>query len=312
MADDAPTSMPLPAATAAAGRTIRPIKIQSGDFRSGLKTFFSYGGPRTGKTRWLGSWPRPLIIADATERGWTTLETMPPEGFYEPDFTPEVWPVENADQVIEAIRDAKPLIDRGDFLTLGFDSITFYADTWINTMKRRWAERNPGKAVDTRAIYGGLADHMQDLRIQLHKWPCNVGWLALEVAPSAEQPRGGPMLPGKTREKFPAGCDHIFLHRSYTFPNPETNVPEPYFEMHAGPFGAWLIGGRDSGQLPPSIFNPTYREFAELLQLANPLEAHARMIEQLKKQPNLQPAAAAAPQRPVTTTVRRTISAPKK
>lgn len=296
-----------PAPEASITRTIRPIKIQRGDQRANFKTVFSYGGPRSGKTRWMGTWPKLLVVADATERGWSTLETMPSDVFYDADIPPEVWPVENAAQMAEAIRDAEPLIRRGDYFTLGVDSVTFYADTWFNAIVKRWGEVNKNKPLDTRAIYGGLASHMQDLRIQIHKWPCNVVWLSLESAGDADRPRGGPMLPGKTREKFPAGCDHIFYHRSYTYPD-ENGDLVPYFEMHCGAFGNWMIGGRDSGMLPSSIFNPTYREFAELLKLPDPHEVHERVLAEEKARVVVGPASAANPAKPVQQPVRRIVA----
>lgn len=312
MSNDAP--MPPPPEPSAA-RTIQPIKIQRGDRRASFKTVFSYGAPRSGKTRWLGTWPKLLIIADATERGWSTLETMPSDVFYNADEPPDVWPVESAAQMAEAIRDAQPAILRGDYFTLGIDSVTFYADTWFNAMRRRWTEVNKNKPIDTRALYGGLADHMQDLRIQIHKLPCNVVWLSLEAPADSDRPKGGPMLPGKTREKFPAGCDHIFYHRSYTALDEDGKL-QTYFEMHCGPYGNWMVGGRDSGMLPDSMFSPTYREFAEMLQLPDPAESFARAKAEMKQVVTVAPAATTPVQqaavRSAPPTVTRRIVAPTK
>jgi hypothetical protein len=175
----------------------------------------------------------------------------------------------------EALRDAKPLVERGEVLTVGIDSLTFYGESFFTWLKRRTLELNkddPRFKLDTRALYGHLAEHMKTLRIDLHKWPCNVGWLALEAPPAEDTPLAGPLLIGKAREQFPAGCDHCFLHRAYTAKDEEGNEGR-FFEMHTAPWGNYVVGGRDSGQLPPSVFNPTYREFAEYLGLPNPIEA---------------------------------------
>lgn len=264
--------VPPPAAVASATRTIVPVRIKSGDRMAATKSVLSYGRSRSGKTRFAASWPRPLFISDASERGWSTIETMPVAEFFEPDVVPQVWPVEDANQMAEAIRDAKPLIDRGEVMSLVVDSLTFYADSYFGWIKKRVIESNPGKPLDSRALYGNLAEHLKDLRIQLHKWLCNVVWLCLEKGPDADHRDGGPMLTGQTRDKFPAGCDHVFYHRCYTAVDTEGNEGR-FWEMHTAPWGVWLAGGRDSGQLPDSIFNPTYREIATLLNLPDPIEA---------------------------------------
>jgi len=251
---------------------IVPIKIKSGEFRNSFKTALCYGRPRSGKTRFLASWPRPLILAEASERGWVTIETMPSEGYFEPDRPPLVWPIEDAQQMQEALGDARGYFERGEALTLGIDSLTFYQDALFAANKKRWIAGNPGKPVDGRALYGQLGEQLGDLRQDTHTWPCNVVWLALEKAPDTDAPIGGPLLTGKTRDRFPAGCDHIFRHESYTVPN-ATGGEDCFFEMHTTVHGRWLAGGRDSGMLEPSIFNPTYRDLMEQLNLPDPIAA---------------------------------------
>lgn len=253
-------------------KRIVPIKIKGGDHRAAFTTILSYGRSRSGKTRFLGSFPRPLILAEASERGWKTLETMPEDAFYEPDRPPIVWPIEDAAQMAQALEEIPALIEAGLVLTLGVDSLTFYQDAFFNFLKKKWAQNNPGKPIDTRSLYGTLADHLGDLRQRIHAWRCNVVWLALEKAPDTDTPTGGPLLTGKARERFPAGCDHVFYHETYTLPNPDNNhEQEKFYEMHTSSYMKWLAGGRDSGLLEPSIFNPTYRIIAEQLGLPDPL-----------------------------------------
>lgn len=265
-------------------RTIVPIRIKQGDLSTMWKTFLSYGRSGSGKTRFLASWPRVLVIADASERGWTTIETMPEAEFYEPNVAPLVWPVSDASQMAEALRDARPLVDRGEVFTVGIDSATFYLDSYLTYLKRRTIEANPGKAIDTRALYGALAEHTKVLQQDLHRWPCNIGWLALEQSPSQDAPLGGPLLIGKAKEQLPARCDHIFYHRSYTAIG-EDDEPGRYFETHTTAFEKYLVRGRDSGRLPASIFNATYRDIEAALELPNPIEAFAKAQAQAKAAP---------------------------
>jgi hypothetical protein len=281
----AQTTTPPAAPIVATRKTIVPVRIKKGDQRAHYKTVLSYGRSRSGKTRWLGTWPRPLVLAEASERGWTTFETMPIEEFYEPDVddsgdplhAPIVWPVESAAQMQEGIDAAEALVLSGEVQTIGIDSLTFYQDAYFASIKERAIKSNPGKQLDTRALYGNLADHIHSLRQRIHRWPCNVVWLALELAPSPDSPTGGPMLTGKTKERFPAGCDFVFYHESYSLPSAEeAGKNDLFFEMHTRPFNRWLAGGRDSGLLEPSIFLPCYRTFAAQLGLPDDALAGVR------------------------------------
>lgn len=257
-----------------AARPIVPIKIKSGDARTSFKSILSYGRSRSGKTRFAATFPRARFLSEASERGWTTIETMPSEHFYEPDVPPEVWPIDDAAQMTEALSKTKEDVFAGKILTIVIDSLTFYSDSHFQFLFAQAARMTPaGKAIDTRALYGALAQHLQNLRIDIHKWPCNVIWTALEKTPDQEHPQGGPLLTGQTAAKFPAGCDHVFYHRSYTNNELVDNVMQQfrYFEMRTASYGQYLAGGRDSGLLPDPIFDPSYRQLAEALDLPDPL-----------------------------------------
>lgn len=70
-----------------------------------FRTFFIYGLPRHGKTRFIGTCPNALVIADASERGYTTLKTMKdqPGGYYHDGHGPFVIAVENGPEMNLAI-----------------------------------------------------------------------------------------------------------------------------------------------------------------------------------------------------------------
>lgn len=301
---------------------IVPIKIKQGDTRASYKSILSYGPSRSGKTRFAATFPRPRFLSDASERGWTTIETMPSECFYEPDRPPEVWPVNNAQEMTEALNDCENDVWAGKIHTIVVDSLTFYGDVYFQWLLAQAVRSTPqGKAIDNRALYGALAQHLATLRTRIHQWPCNVIWLALERTPDADHPRGGPLLTGQTAQKFPAGCDHVFLHRSYTMKVNEDADGKPcapydhkVFEMHTGPYGNYLVGGRDSGLLPSPIIDPDYRQFAQFLELPDPLKA-PRPKRPTPAQTTA-PAAAtpttaspAAPQAAPTTAARRVVTA---
>lgn len=206
-------------------------------------TVLSYGPSRTGKTRFSASWPRPLFLSDATESGWTTIQNMDRNVFFEPDRVPDVWAIEKVVDMTQAIHDAEPLIKRGEVQTLVIDSLTFYSDLFFNFLERQ------GGRVDQRQLYMKLAAHLKEIREQVHLTGANVIWLCLAKDPGEDQPVGGPMLSGQNAQKFAAGCDYMFYHRSI-----QAKAADPLtWEVRTRKFGQYAAGGRDEGRLPDPL-----------------------------------------------------------
>lgn len=233
-------------------------------------TALSYGMSRAGKTRFAGSWPRPLFLSDATESGWTTLANMDRNVLFEADRPPTVWAIEKAADMMQAVHDAEPLIKRGEVHTVVVDSLTFYADLFFNTL-----DAAAGARADGRQLYQKLGQHLKNLREVVHLLGSNVVWLALEKPPGEDTPIGGPMLSGQNAAKFAAGCDYVLYHRSY---QAQPNAPLQ-FEIRTKKYQNYQAGGRDEGRLPDPLgyvqvsdeghetFVPdcTYRTLAEAL-----------------------------------------------
>jgi hypothetical protein len=233
-------------------------------------TALSYGQSRSGKTRFAGTWPRPLFLSDATESGWTTLFHMDRNALFEKDRVPQVWSLEKATDMMTSVHDAEALIRRGEVQTIVIDSLTFYADLFFNTL-----DAASGGRGDSRQLYQKLGQHLKMLREQIHLLNCNVVWLALEKPPGDETPIGGPMLSGQNAAKFAAACDYVFYHRSYQL---QPNQPLQ-FEIRTRKYMQYQAGGRDEGRLPDplgyvqtveggeDVFVPdcTYRTLAEAL-----------------------------------------------
>jgi hypothetical protein len=237
-------------------------------------TVLSYGGMRAGKTRWAASFPRPLFLSDATEGGWTTISNMDRNAWFEPGVNPIVWSIEKAADMMAAIKDIDYYIKTkpGVILTVVVDSLTFYADTFFNAVDVALGGRS-----DQRQLYLKLAQHLKDLRIQVHQLPINVVWIALEKPPGEDNPVGSPMLSGQNAQKFAAGCDYVMYHRSYQ-PTPQHSLQ---WEIRTRRWQNYQAGGRDEGLLSDPIgyittdennkevFVPdcTYRTMAEALGL---------------------------------------------
>lgn len=238
-------------------------------------TCLSYGHSRGGKTRFAGTWPRPLFLSDATESGWTTLMNMDRQALYEPERVPQVWAIENVIDMFKALKDAEPLVKRGEVQTLVIDSLTFYQDLFINH-----TERLLGGKSDARAVFGRLAAHYKELREQIHLMGTNVVWLALAKDPGEDQPVGGPMLTGQNAAKFAASCDYLLYHRSFQ----ATPTGRVQWEVRTRKYASYAAGGRDEGRLPDPlgytaidednnetfVLDCTYRTLAESLGLLAP------------------------------------------
>lgn len=267
-----------------------PFQIRRGGNASATaitryRTFFCYGVTRSGKTRFSGTFPNVLVIADASERGFTTLETMPEDDYYHPGNPPVVFPVRNQQEMTLALAIAERWVRAGLIDTVVIDSATYYANTYLTVEKMR--SRAATGQVDTRALYGALAEHMANVRIQIHSWPCHVVWTALISPPDDNKP-GGPALAGSSKDTFPAGCDHIFIHRVWEHPGYEATDTEPaqppytVFEARTKPYGKYIAGSRDGGRLPDPIFFPTFRSIVPDLGLididGNPIEFELKEV----------------------------------
>ena len=243
-----------------------PIAIKSGlPSKANNRTFMCYGDTRSGKTRFAGTFPNALFISDKSERGWTTLETMPGTDFYHSDKAPLVLGVIDRQEMTEALTKAEQLVRMGLIDTLVVDSLTFYAESWYQSEQKKMISAGANAKLDTRALFGALSSHLADIRMLIHEWGCNVVWTAL-ASPPEDGRQGGPMVSGKSRERFPAGCDHIFRHRRYDAVD-DDNQPVVVYEARTCAADGYVGGGRDSGALPDTIPWPTYRTVAEYLGL---------------------------------------------
>lgn len=224
-------------------------------------TVFSYGQSRTGKTRFAGSFPRPLFLSDVTEGGWETLRHMPDSALYEPGVRPEVWGIEKFADMPDALGKVRQLITSNPsrVRTLVVDSISFYQDTYLVDMERVMPRKNG--EVDTRALYQNLFNHLRWLMVEIGKLPINTVYLALEKAPDDKGNPGGPLLAGKSAQAAPARCGYFFYHR---VSRPTLDAP-PVFEVRTKPFERFLAGTRASEVLPDPLPEPTYRCLAKLL-----------------------------------------------
>jgi AAA domain len=221
-------------------------------------TFLIYGDTRTGKTTFAGTFPRPLIFADVSEKGYESLteenwnESVTP--LFEPGVRPIVWGIEKQSDMAECVARAEPLVKAGRVKSIFTDSLSFYADLYMNFVLMKQDKR------DTRGAYGELGIHLRNLRISVHGLGCNVGWLCLAKHPEREDGKlveaGGPLIPGQQAAKFAAGVDFI-LHTRL-----ETAQPSQpgKFQIRTKRYMDYIAGNRLGGRanLLPDPFTGNY------------------------------------------------------
>lgn len=254
-----------------------------------VQTFLTYGDTRSGKTRFSATFPRPLFLADATERGWETIANMSDDAFFEPGVKPIVWGIKEMNDMSQALGSIgstqvagriDPLIASGRVKTIVISSITFYADLFLNGTIANMTKYDP------RAAYGALGNHLRDLRVKAHSKGVNVVWEALAKHPEPAQfdkegqltqaaTAGGPMIPGQQGDKFAAGVQALWYFRK-TYNNGEKNPPT--FEIRTQPYGKYVAGNR-LGDRADSLPNPMSGNYSDYLRLigVDPDEVRAKL-----------------------------------
>ncbi len=190
------------------------------------------GPPKSGKTHFAASAPDALFISDAAEGGYATIASMDPALFWDPAKPPTVWAIEDAFKDLPGILarlEALKATGNFPYRTLVMDPISIYADRVLAEMHMRAAAT--GKAVDGRALYGDLANHLRVLVLRIHALPAHVLWLC-------HVKDGGVSLAGQTAEKLPAYMDFSWLC---------TNNSADGYLLQTAPYAAYtILGGRYS------------------------------------------------------------------
>lgn len=241
---------------------MRKIDLEEG---SPWITVASMGSPRSGKTTFAATFPRPIILADASERGWTSIKNMNPDEFYEPGRPPEVIAIEDAADMLAQLTSIQERIakDPTCIYTVVVDSLTFYADAYLSKLKTSAGAKDNGWEV-----YGKLGDHLSWLANAFQRIQRNIVWTMLDK--KDEQGRTvGITIPGQAGIKFLARVDYQLFHRATKQLDSKDKLP--VFEVRTRTFDGFTFGGRDGGRLPDPLPTPTYRALAEALGLPDPL-----------------------------------------
>lgn len=225
-----------------------------------VDTFLIYGDTRSGKTEFAATFPRPLIIADATEGGYTTIKRMDRSKWFEEDRKPIVKAVDTMNDMAKLSPEVDAMIARGEVCTIVFDAFSYYCDFYLAQLLK--LQSKP----DNRQAYGQLGVHLREVRTNYHAKGVNTVWLCLAKHPDADDPKGRPMIPGQQSDKFSAGVGFLFHSRLNQIREGGKIVEERY-ELRTKQFGNYIVGNRlgQDAHLLPDPFSGTYTDLMEAL-----------------------------------------------
>lgn len=236
---------------------MRDIEIDAPATQLPVNTFLIYGDTRTGKTEFAATFPRPLIIADATEGGFSTIGNMDRSKWFEPERKPIIKAIDMMNDLATLSPWVDEQIKAGNVRSIIFDAFSFYCDFFLAQLVRV----NP--TMDTRQLYGKLGTHLREIRTNYTLKGVNVAWLTLAKHPETDDPKGRPMLPGMNADKFAAAVDFLF-HTDKSQERKDGKIVAEHFNVHTRPHGSYIAGNR-LGVNADSLPNPFQGTYADLI-----------------------------------------------
>lgn len=268
-------------------------------------TFCAYGPTGSGKTTLAGSFPRPVFLSETSESGYESLRGIAASALFEPDVEPIVLGIERMNDMTLAREALIPHIQSGMVQTVVIDSLTFYADLFLNYLFAVYAASGPSANLKA---YGDLGRHLRDLRVRWHQLGCNVVSLCLPQDPNEDQPNGLPLIPGREANKFGASCDFL-LYLQHERTKQGNDYADRYY-VHSKPFGKYVARARRAVGMPElqtPLVNTSYSDLisrlgyspeatrAAMPTYVDPRAAIQEAIDRLQAGTGVAPVAAAAP-----------------
>lgn len=141
------------------------MKKLSYDLDETWHRLLSHGKSGTGKSYFLGTWPRLVVFCAKAEGGAVTFQTMDKNDFYD-EVRPEIYVVETFDDVKSISKIAAKEVAAGA-LSIGLDSGTFISQIVENNIGGKGQQK-----------WGNVLEFMSELRDELHALPAHVLWTA--------------------------------------------------------------------------------------------------------------------------------------
>lgn len=235
---------------------MRDISIDEPAGTMPVHTFLNYGDTRSGKTVFAATFPRPLIIADVGEGGYTSIRTMDRATWFEPDVPPIIKGVENMNDLAAFYPELKALVASKRVLTVVHDAWSFYADFFLSKVVA--GQSSP----DMREAYGLLGQHLRKVRTDYHALGVNVVWNCLAKHPEKDVPKGRPLIPGQEADKFAAAVTFLFYSRVEQI-KAGGKITHTEHQIRTRQYGAYIAGNREGiyADNLPDPFTGTYADF---------------------------------------------------
>ena len=231
------------------------------EFKAGTGPLSQYlrvivgGKPSSGKTSFAATAPAPLFLADISEGGFQTLDTMAKNAkmrsfWWDSKVEPVVWAMESMAEYRPNINRLREMITarKCPFKTVVFDSLSIFG----RRVMRELRTALPGR--DGRQNYGDLEFSIDSLIAELHTFPLHVIWLC-HVTEDYQL-----TVPGKATAAAWANMSHKWLVRA------DAQANQINYQLQTQPYrGATWLGGRSTPLPDPMI--PSFKCIFPLLGL---------------------------------------------
>ena len=305
---------------------MREISLDEDTTELPIMSVLNYGDTKSGKTTWASTWPRPLILADAVERGYESVRTADRSTWFEPAWKPKIIALESLADLVQLAQPGGQIdqwIASGEVRTIVNDALSYFAELMLNTIIQ--LQTKP----DNRGAYGDLGKQLRNVRTMVQAKPVSVIWNCIVKHPEEDDPRGRPLIPGKQGEAWPGSCDYVFrsqVRRQRVMVDYEEidndgktkivkrpEIQESYF-MSTRQDGKYIGGSRlgTKADLLPDPFSGTYSDL--MTCLGYDVEQLRKLVKQPPKRQAVKPAApTVAPQAPpivITRSAPKVVTAP--
>lgn len=280
---------------------MREISLDDSPEDLPIWTVLNYGDTRSGKTTFAATWPRTLVIADAVERGYESVKTADRSLWFEPDWKPTIWAIENLPELLDLAQPGgriDQLIAKGDVRTIVVDAASYLVEMMLNAIIQAQSKD------DNRAAYGALGKQLRNVRTTIQSKPVSVIWNCIVKHPTDDDRRGRPLIPGAQGEAWPGAVDFVFYSKverrnelvdvevednaGKTKIVKQRQVTESYY-MHTRQNGAYIAGHR-LGAFADSLPDPFVGTYSDLVTtLGYDVD---KLREAVQKPPKFKPTAA--------------------